>query len=226
MWNTEHGLKDAGDTSPAETRPYVVNINDRSGGYLDVTFQVDLPLPYRGVYLSKHQSSPSAFAPKGLHLYSSPLRGVPGWMASIRGELMDVSTGRPASWALLRVTAEAGETYYGIADKEGRYCIMFGYPVLIEGFGGSPSSLGNRPLNRQSWELTMELFYSPGTRVSLPGGKAPDYLSILRQQTAFVWTQKPGSGVSPVAALPLRLEFGKRIIVRTEGESNLLISQD
>lgn len=145
-------------------------------------------------------------------------------MALIRGELVDQNSGQPASWAVLKLTAEGGETHFGIADAEGHFMVMFAYPVLVEGFGGSPSSPGHRPLSEQSWNLDLEVSYLPRSQVSLPGSDVPDYLSILSQQPADIWVEQPGPGTSPVSSLPLQLEFRKTIITRTEGFSELLIS--
>jgi len=226
LWDIEFGLTQADAASPPDTRQYVVNISDRSRRYNEVSFLVGLPLPYQGVFLSNHNASPSTTAPKGLYLYSSPMRVVPGWMALVRGELVNQSSGQPAAWALLKLTAEGGETHYGIADAKGRFIVMFAYPVLVEGFGGSPSTPGHRPLSEQSWNLDLEVFYSPGSQISQPGSEVPDYVSILTQQSADIWTEQPGPGVLAVAALPVQLEFRKAIIVRTEGLSALLVSPD
>lgn len=211
--------------SPLETKQYIVNIHDDSNRYLDVSLQISLPLPYRGVFLSNHHSgSPSTTSPKGLYLYSSTVRRAPGWVAMVRGEMIDVDSEQPVSGALLKITAEGGETHYGISDKQGRFMVLFAYPVLVEGFGGSPSSSSHRPLSQLFWELELEVFYSPELQQRLPGSIAPDYISLLTQQAAEIWEQEPGEGVSPVSALSLQLSLHKTIIARTEGLSNLLIS--
>jgi hypothetical protein len=213
------------ESSSAERHPFVVSVVDQQRRFLPIAFEVELPLPYPGLYLSSTTAgSPAEVAPPGLHLYSSVVRPVPSWVAAVRGELHDLAADSPATHAVIRLETLAGDVWYGLSDKQGRFVVILPYPVLIHGFGGSPADPGQRPLLEQEWDLTLSVQYEPSVLRSLPGIDLPDYLSLLQQFTAGVYQQTPEDGGTPLSGLPITLRFDRNPTVRTEGISQLLVS--
>lgn len=225
MRGIEYGYENYDETaSPDKRHNFIVEIRDKHKRYIDVAFPVDLPLPYSGVFLSSGPESSPHVMPKGVYLYSSPTRAIPGWNALVRGEILDQGSNKPAAHALLRVGTDDGEYWYGIADDKGRFSVMFPYPVLQDGFGASPITPDHKPLHLQTWDLQLEVFYSPNTLENLSGTFLPDYLSILKQEAAQIWPQPESEGGTPVVALPILLEYQKSTIARTDGLTQLLVS--
>ncbi|MDH5181646.1 MAG: hypothetical protein OEZ39_14650 [Gammaproteobacteria bacterium] len=224
MRGIEYGYTTGDEVSPAEKHDFIVEISDKLARYLSVSLRIELPLSYRGVFLSDTAAGSPHEIPKGLYLYSAPTRSVPGWMAIIRGELVNQETGDAAAHALLRVMTVDGEEWYGVSDAEGRYTIMLPYPDLPAGFSGSPLSPGHKPLADQFWDMDLEVFYSPATQVSLPGTIIPSYLSILSQDAATIWPIAADDGGMAVASLPIVLEYNKSTNPRTDGFTTLLVS--
>ncbi len=225
MRHVEYGYVDQEVmASPADKSEFVVVIRDKLRRYLDVALRIDLPLPYRGVFLSYEQVAGSPHnSPRGLYLYSSPTRSVPGWMAMINGELTDSVSGQPAANAVLRVSALSGEKWLGIADERGRFTVMLSYPKLPAGFSGSPLNPGHKSLFEQTWELDLQASYSPDTIENLPGTSIPSYQSVLEQNSASIWTVPEDDGGTAVASLPIILEYNKTTNPRTAGETSLLV---
>jgi len=220
----ENGYADESATgSPPDKHAFIIEIQDKLNRYVNVALRIELPLPYRGVFPSDELVSSPDTPPRGVYLYSSPSRSVPNWMATIRGELKMESGNQPAAYAFLRVSNLSGDEWYGITDEEGKYTIMLPYPDLPAGFSGSPDSPGHKPLFEQTWELDLEVLFSPNTFENLPGTSIPSYLSILRQDAASVWTAPKDEGGIAVTSLPILLEYNKTTNPRTEGETSLLI---
>lgn len=210
--------------SPDSPRTYIVEVKDPRERYINVAFPIELPLSYPGVFLTNEITSPSSPAPQGVYLFSSANRAVPSWMAVVRGELIDQDSKLPASHAVLRLNSESGDVWYGVADEIGRFEVMFPYPVLVEGFGSSPMTPGHNPLYKQTWDLNLEVLYSPNTLAVLPGTSIPNYLSVLKQQQANIWSLSESNGGVPTLSLPMLLEFHRPVTPRTEGLSFLLVS--
>lgn len=209
--------------SPPERHSFIVQARDSRRHFVPVALEIELPLPYVGVYLSTPTGSPAGAVPHGLHLYASPSRPVPASFATLRGELVDIAAGQPAAHAVLRVETHTGESWFGLADAQGRFVVVLPYPPLTHGFGGSPASPGHRPLFEQVWELSVSVRYEPGVLVALPGTDLPDYLSILQQRTAGVYARAPESGGSPAASLAVELRFDRKTPVHTDGLLQLLV---
>lgn len=213
-----------GESSPPAPRPFVVEARDPRGRFLDVALEVELPLPYRGVFLAGAATSPLEPSPPGLHLYSAPTRPPSPGIAWVRAELVERATGRPAAWALATLAAPGGRHWHGISDAAGRLALAFPYPDLPDGFGGSPSSPGARPLAERTWPVTLSIAYAPEERRALPGTPVPDYLSILAQSPARVWPGNPEDDAAGFDELDAELEFGRDLTLRTEGRPALLVT--
>lgn len=214
--------------SPLKTYKYIIKVEDTQRHFINVAFRVELPLQYRGIFLSRTEASPPQNAPRFI-LYSAPTRTAPSWLAVIRGELTDVATGEPAAHAVVRVRAPGGRIWYGLGDEKGRFGVFMPYPTIEGSFVGSPRIFIGKPLVAQSWELSVEVLYEPNVLEPLPHTTLPNYLSILSQKQARIWKQSPeagspGAAGSEVSELPVELEFGKALTLRTDGKSTLMIS--
>lgn len=218
----EYGFESSTPSSPSSEHDYVVQVSDANGRYLPIAFDVTLPLPYSGVYLSGVAASPADATPRGLHLYSAPTRPLPPSASAIRGEL-HTPDGAPAPHAVVRVETDTGEAWFGLSDAAGRFVVILPYPVLTHGFGGSPASLGHRPLFNQVWPLSLSVLYEPAGQRRLPGADVPDYLSVLQQAPADLYAQPPDMGGTPLANIAVELRFDRHPTVRTQGLSQLLV---
>ncbi len=227
MRAVEHGQPDPGfsDASPPRRRPFVVSVSDALERFLPVAFEVQLPLPYRGVFLAGGGDGSPPQPVAGVPLFSSATRRVDERLTAVRGTLVDADTGGPAAWALVRVDAPHGRTYHGMADASGRFAAVFPPPPLAEGFGGSPPWLGaGVPVAERGWDVTVRVQYDPGRLSPLPRAEAPEYRSILDQRQGSLWSTAPEDGGAPQDDLALHLAFGTELILRTAGRAVQLVA--
>jgi len=221
-------------TSPDSAKQFIVEVIDAGGRYINVAFPVGLPLSYPGVYFTDTNVSPYMNSPKGVYLFPSINRPVPSWMAVIRGELKDRDkmykdynnkvNYSPASNALLRVSSDNGSVGFGIADEEGRFAVVFAYPLLGLDFSASPVKYDTGPLHDQAWDLSLQVFYSPKTLEPLSGTQIPNYMSVINQSQANIWPESSSPDV-PSSSLAIKLEFNKPVTLRTQNLSYLLVSK-
>jgi hypothetical protein len=205
-----------------------VLVEDPFRRYIQTAFRVELPLLYTGVFLSRAADSPPQRFPRFI-LFSAPTRTTPFGTAVIRGELIDMTSDRPAGHALVRVREPAGHRWYGLADEAGRFSLFMPYPQLIGTFSGSPRIFIGQPLNEQTWELVVEVLYEPALLAPLPHTRLPEYLNILSQNPARIWMdlsdeESPLGSGSAIFELPATLAYGRELTLRTEGLSKLAIS--
>jgi len=239
----EHRLPEA-ESSPPGPRPYVVRVADRRRRFLPVAFRVELPLPYRGVFLAGAESSPIESSPSGFLLFAAATRPRPPWLAVVRGELADRDTGEPGSHALLRLDVDGEPSRYGLADAAGRFAVFLPYPAPVEELGGSPpggSPPGGSPpngsppggprtpLGDRTFPVSLTVHRTPGGLGALPGTALPSYAEILGQPPARVWPIAPANGAPADGGVgePLwsgELRWGRELVARTAGDSKLLIS--
>lgn len=213
------------DGSPQRRRAFVVAVEDVHERFLPVAFTVELPLPYRGVFLARTESSPVEPAPPGVYLFSSPTRSLGERLIAVRGTLRDADRGGPAAWAMVRVDAPHGRVFHGLADAKGRFAIAFPYPSLAEGFGGSPASFGNgTPMGERGWDITVRVFYEPARLTHVPGTSIPEYRSILDQRQGGLWNTLPSPSDAPQPERGLRLSFGQPLVLRTGEAPEQLVS--
>jgi len=125
--------------SPPRALTFVIFVHDSLGRFLPQVFSVELPLPYRGVFLSNEVTSPPDAAARA-YLFSSP-RGLPERLClrscPIAGQ---VHRGTRAH-AVVRLSV-AGTVWIGIADASGAVAVYFPYPALDRLSLGSPPGLG------------------------------------------------------------------------------------
>jgi hypothetical protein len=111
----------------------------------------------------------------------------------------------------------------------GRFGVFMTYPKIEGSFVGSPRIFIGKPLHKQHWELSVEVLYAPNSLEALPHTALPNYLSILSQKPARIWKEIPGEGSpggagSEVSELPVPLEYGKELILRSDGKTKLMVS--
>ena len=220
MRPVEHMVRDPDffDASIPGQRRFVVAVDDATERFLPVAFEVLLPLPHRGVFLASNDVSPFESAPAGVHLFSAPTRRASERLTAVRGTLVDADGGNRAAWAVVRVAAPHGRSYYGMADDEGRFAVMFPYPSLPEGFAGSPASFGNgSPVGERGWDISIRVLHEPGRLTGLPGTSIPEYRSILSQRQGGLYDAPPSATSHAIEHLDARLAFGQELILRTAG---------
>ena len=174
--------------------------------------------------LDRLSASPFEPSPKGFHLYSAPTRKAPRWMGVVRGELAVSGANRRAAHAVVRVALPEGRIWHGMADSRGRFVVILPYPTISGGFGSSPPVAGGGALSTQTWTVTLEVLYEPGRLEALPETRVPEYRSIFQQGPATIWPVPQSEGGNEVAELTATLEFGRELILKTAGLSQLLVS--
>ena len=215
---------------------FVITVSDSLGRFLPALFGVDLPLPYRGLFLSNTTGSPNDVDARA-YLFSAPTRPVGVGTAAVRVSLQDVDHNQPASYAAVRVVVD-GQTWTGIADDEGRALITFPSPLVRRLSLGSPPGSGQGSPSGMTWPVSVEVLYEPsqfrmlleGTPdVKWPWDQIPSLKSILdSQHTAVIWQTEAGP---PAADWTGVLTYGDELVLRTtltnpaELSPVLLISQ-
>jgi len=214
------------DEGSGGPRSFYIEVRDKLNRYLPTVFQADLPLNYSGLYLSDDTalpgSSPGSPNPPGFYLFSAPTRTVTPGLAVIHAALIEKATGEPAAYAVLEVDVESngGEDmgkWYGISDERGCISILFPYPDMEVTLSQSSPASPAIPLDRQEWQLTIQVHYAPGT-LTYPANTAmedriPLLESILAQSAGGIWTES-GTFVNQWSTV---LTFGEALILTTEG---------
>lgn len=223
-----HDLETAWDDdsigSPPPTRSYVLDIEDPGGRFSGVAQMVNLPLPYRGLFLIDTDPGSPDDSTKGFSLYSSITRTPPSQYVCVRGDLVDTHSGLPAADALLRVRTDEGSSWYGLSDREGRFSVLMPYPYLHVAYGSSPPVSDGLRLFQRTWNITLSVQYSPSTLEPVPGSDKPSYFSILDQGQALIHPQFPVSPAEGVDELITQLNYGRELVVSTDGVSELHVS--
>ena len=211
-------------SSPQETRPYVLEVEDLKRQFSKATLLIDLPLDYNGIFLIDDNAASPNTAPKGFNLYSSINRNAASQFTFVRGELINRITQEPASHALIQVQTDDEFSWFGISNEEGKFSVMMPYPFLSVSFGSSPPSSDGVRLFERTWDIELSVMYDPTSHEEIEGSDQPDYSSILSQNQAFVYTESPETDVGEVTALQTELIYGRDLIVKTAGFSELYVS--
>ncbi len=206
--------------SPLRSARFTVAVTDLERRFLPAVFTVDVP--YRGIFPT-NTTGPSGDRPPGFFLFSAPTRPILSALAVVRAQLasaVNPNAVEPAAYAVLEV--QVGTTsWYGIADERGAVAVVFPYPTFVEAPAGSPPS----PLAasvEQRWEVIARVRYTPAT-LSVPTGAAqPDLRSIFAQGPGVIWPTR-GPGAMPTSELFAELALGQELILRTDGESTLVV---
>jgi hypothetical protein len=211
-------------TSPVDSKRYVLEVSDSLRRFSSVALQVELPLPYKGLFLVGDEDGSPSPTPRGFNLYSSINRRDASQFIFVRGDLIDRNTGKPAAHALVQVETEDALSWYGIADENGKFAVMMPYPYLSIAFGSSPPSSDGLRLFQRTWTLNINVFYEPLVQESLPDTALPDYSSVLKQAQALIYIESPETDVGEVAQMQADLVYGRDLIIKTIGYSELYVS--
>lgn len=198
---------------PPASRDYLVEVRDRMGRYLPLSFHTRLP--QRGLCLPEClRASPPAS--QAIPLYSCPSRPRPLPLATLRGELHDAASNQPVAWALVEAWYHGRMLGRAISDQQGRLLLMFGWPEP-EGrtTASPPSPPASAPLF--SWQIGLRVFSSG----LLAADAAPD-CDLLLSQPAVT----PLAQLSPPQPLgPLTLEYGRELPLRSDGANCLYLQR-
>jgi hypothetical protein len=222
-------LGGAAPPSPPPAHPFIVEVVDLEHRFLPAAIRVELPLPERGVFLTRPPGSPPGAPPPGFYLFSSPIRPRTPGVAVVRGELADAVTGAPAGHALVRVAVPGQPQRYGLADAAGRFAVQFPLPPLAGGLGtlwASPdgsSSPPGPPVAERTWDLAVAVAWEPAALAPLPGTGLPDLARVLGQLEAGVLLAAGSPPAPPAAAWSGILRYDGEVVARTAGDSRLLI---
>lgn len=238
----EYGAQSFALTSPPLSSPpfgkeFAIRVEDIAGHFL--SWGLVLTLPRRGILTTLLFSAPSRIAVPGF----VAIRG--GLKDRGRPPRAD-GTLEPAGFAHIKAQYNVPNAteYFALADARGQFVLFLPSPnPLLPPSGTSPSSpneAGRRTLAELRWPLTLTFFYEPtqqrfictrphgGTEIIL-GQQAgvtdvpqaasgmrcvPDLQSLLVQAAASVYATAVGP---PAATLEPNMEFGKDLVVRTEG---------
>lgn len=199
--------------SPPEARSFLVSVADRQQRFLPVVFSVELPLPYRGLFLVDALSSPLISNPPGFYLFSAPGR-VPGsGLAVLRAQLYDQASRGAAAYAVLEMHLPDGTAWYGLADERGTVTLLCPYPSFLSSPGTSPPVPNPMPLNQQNWPVQIRVRYAPDMLVPT-ALQRPELASILRQPAGLIW---PHSSDPPDSEWAGSLIYGQELQIQTDG---------
>jgi hypothetical protein len=212
-----------GDTaywaSPPGLAQYRFQLLDLNGSYIPFSF--DAAAPHQGLFTADFELAGSPPGPvlAAIPLFSSPSRIAPGGAAVVRAQLWDATANAPAAAAVLEITVATprGGSYRGIADEAGRAAVLFPCPEPIPAAGTSPPGGGS--LAQQTWPLTATVSY--GGMASPPAAGPPDIRTVLEQPAAEL--RVAGPSAAAVASVDATLSFGVDLVLRTTGQSVLLV---
>jgi hypothetical protein len=230
--------------SPPFGKEFAIKVEDLAGHFLPCGLV--LTLPRREIVTAPLFSAPSRSAVPGF----IAIRG--GLKDKSRPPRAD-GTLEPAGFAHIKAQYNSPNATedFALADARGEFVILLPPPnPLLPPAGVAPSSpntAGRRTLAELRWPLTLTFFYKPAAQrfiCTRAGGRTeiilgqqagvtdvpqsasglrcvPDLQSLLVQGAARVYATATDP---PAATLEANIEFGKDLVVRTEGgEFNLWI---
>lgn len=204
-------------------RAFLVTVEDTQARFLPAAFRIELPLPYRGVFLAEGDGSTPDGSRRGVYLFSAPTRRVDERLTAVRGTLLNDADGEPVAWAVVVVRAPHGAEFHGLSDEAGRFVVMFPFPSLAHGFEGSPAMFGNgTPIAERGWDITLEVRAQASALRPLAPSALPDYRSVFEQAEAAL-LQSDDPSAQPQPELALRLPFDQQLIVRTHNSFAQLV---
>lgn len=207
-------------TSPPQAIPFVITVTDTLRRYLPQIFTVELPLPYRGVFLSNEVTSPPGAAARA-YLFSATSRPVPSGCAAIRAQVWNKGANSPAAYAVLQLMV-GGNLWTGIADENGAVAVFFPFPPLERLSLGSPPGSGQGTIYNTTWPVSVQvrsqaskLIFPLATRSNLAPFwlTTPSLKSIMNDQgSATIWSTEVGP---PAATFSATLQYDAELVLRT-----------
>lgn len=226
--------RDAGDDvfwadAPAST-PYRVEVRDRTGRFLPLAFDVELPV--RGLVTSTCVAPavavplPSPHAPV-VPLFSAPGRPVPPGTSVVRAQLAVQGSAGPgsAAWALLAGTVLGVETrtVLGLADCNGNAVLMLARPETPDPEpDGAAGDVSLVRLPDQTWPMDLAARLGPADQPVLVDG-VPDLCRLLDQPTAGLLADDTTEPSTPLTQTVLR--YGRETVLKTGTHSSLLLTR-
>jgi hypothetical protein len=188
--------------APPATANFRVDVVDPGRRFLPAAFE--LALPHRGVYTGPDPTG------RGVPLFSSPERPVPGGKAVLRADLWDVRAGGPAAWGVLEVLLGGTLLGRGLAGPGGQVAAILPWPALPANLAPPPALLA------QAWPIDVRLRYE---RIGGPDGP-PLLGAVLGQALAVLLDAE--SPEQPFATPPLEYGTEQVLASATSTEHRLL----
>jgi hypothetical protein len=224
-------------TSPPFGKEFAIRVEDNSGHFLP--WGLVLTLPRRDIVTTPLFSAPGRIAVPGFVAIRGGLKDksrpprADGWL-------------EPAGFTRIKAqynVPNAAE-YFALSDARGQFVLFLPPPnPLLPPSGVAPSSpnaAGRSTVAELRWPLTLTFFYEPTRQRFIclrPDGRVeiivgqqagvtdvplsasgrrcyPDLQSLLVQAAARAYATASGPAA---ATLELKIEFGKDLVVRTEG---------
>jgi len=207
--------------APADASRFIIEVTDLQQRFLPTTFQIDLPLPNRGLFPMAAQNGVPGDSSLGAYLFTAPTRPTPPGMAGVRAHLVDQANGRSAPFAILAVRltdTSPQQRWDGIADAQGNVLVQFPTPSLAD---VADDAVAATSLAEKYWRLNIRVHYQPTALIFPQGAVVPDLRSIYDQGQGTVWPRQTGP---PRNRLNENLYFGQEFIVRTDDLSDFWIS--
>ena len=207
--------------APADASRFIIEVLDLKNRFLPTTFQVDLPLPNRGLFPMAAQNGTPGDSSLGAYLFSAPSRLVSPGDAVIRAHLVDKDNGRSVPFAILEVRitdTQPQQRWDGISDTQGNVLVQFPMPSLTH-FADAAAAATS--LAEKWWRINVRVHYQPNVLTLPPGSNAPDLRSIYDQGQGTVWPHQTGP---PRNKTNKNLYFRQECILRTDDSSDFLIS--
>lgn len=204
-----------------DTTRFIIDVLDLQNRFLPTTFQVDLPLPNRGLFPMAAQNGTPGDSSLGAYLFSAPTRLTSPGESVVRAHLVDKDNGRSAAFALLdvRITDTTPQQRWdGIADDQGNVLVQFPMPSLAD---VADDAVSTTSLTDKYWRINVRVHYQPSVLTFPTGATVPDLRSIYDQGQGTVWPKQTGP---PRNRTNKNLYFGQEFILRTDDLSNFLIS--
>ena len=208
----------SGQFGPNRSFTYVVTVRDTLGRYLPEVLMYRLD--QTGAVLVNGLPDASR-GPRLAYLFSAPTRPPLPGIAAVRADLVDSDANAPAAWAVIRVqVAGQTEVWTGIADDQGRATVFVPYPPVDRLRLGSPPGSGQGNITGQSWDLTVNVWYSPASLtlplanqagVVWPFTITPNLKGILDQKPATIWLDSN----TPVNNIATSLTLEQGLVLRS-----------
>ena len=196
--------------SPPAQRSYTVEVVDSLRRFQPCRFDVTAPVRNLFGWQCATATATPTFPPQSVPLFASAGRTPPATAAVVSADLYDPAEQRPAAWAVMEVTATGLAPAYGLADGAGRVRVSMPYPE-------PPTNGAAKPLTAQTWPLAVKVFYTPGGQPAEP----PDLCQVFSQPQASLWNKRTPA---QALAMPLTLQYGVELAVKSETQSVLFVT--
>lgn len=202
------------DASPAASRRFTLNVEDKLGRYLPLTVAADLPTEglLEPACLG---ASPGAGTPH-VPLYSAPARTAAAGQAEVRVDLRVASDpDTPAAWARLELWLIDTDTLLaeGLADDRGSALLLCALPALRDAPLHTSPPGAQAPLS--NWNVRLRAFWSP----AIAQARVPDLCDLHSLPEVPLLQASSPPGPLP----PAVLVAGSPLVIRSDGSSAVYV---